>query len=340
MTYEELAEQARGKIGPWCKACAICDGRACGSHIPGPGAKGSGNVAMRNHEAWKDYRLAMDTIHEVLGASCETEVLGHTLSVPVMLGPIGDVSRHYGDRYSTAAYDRMVLHAASEAGTVAWTGDGLGADLKAEALTVIDELGGAGVPTIKPWSMERVFELLDEALAVHPMAVAMDIDAAGLPFLRGCVPPAGAKTVRQLREVADRCHDEGVPFIVKGIMTARGAEKAIRAHADAIVVSNHGGRVLDGVPASAEALPEVVDAVGGDITILVDGGIRSGIDVFRALAIGASCVLMCRPFVVAAYGGGEQGVRDYLSQLANELVDAMEMCGAATIGDITRDMLW
>ena len=340
MTYEELAAKARGTMGPICNACPICNGRHCGSHIPGPGAKGSGNVACRNQEAWKDYRLAMDTIHEGFTASTETEVLGRTLSLPVMVAPIGDVTRHYGDRYDTATYNRLMLTGAYEAGTLGWTGDGLGADLGKESFDIIDELDGAGIATIKPWSMDRVLALVDEALAVRPAAVAMDVDAAGLPFLRGQQPPAGAKKISELREVAHRCHAAGIPFIVKGIMTERGAEKALRAHADAIVVSNHGGRVLDGVPATAEVLHDIASAVGRDVEILVDGGIRSGIDVFRALALGAHAVLMCRPFVVATFGGGSEGVHDYLSQLASELVDAMEMCGAERVEDIDRDMLW
>lgn len=340
MTYEELAESARGQMGPWCAACRICDGRSCGARIPGPGSKGSGNVAARNHEAWKDYRLAMDTIHEGFMASCKTMVLGQELALPVMVAPVGDVSRHYGEKYDTVGYNACVLRATSEAGTLAWTGDGLDAAIMDEALQLIGELGGAGIPTIKPWSMDVVLEKLEAALAVRPAAIAMDIDAAGLPFLRGQVPPAGAKSQQELREVANRCHEAGVPFVLKGVMSVRAAEKAVRAHADAIVVSNHGGRVLDGVPATAEALPDIADAVGGATTILVDGGIRSGIDIFRALALGASAVLMCRPFVVAAYGGGEQGIRDYLDQLAGELADAMEMCGAQRLSDIGRSMLW
>ena len=85
-----------------------------------------------------------------------------------------------------------------------------------------------------------------------------------------------------------------VPFIVKGIMTVRGALKAEAAGADAIVVSNHGGRVLDQCPSTAEVLPEIVDAVKGKMKIFVDGGIRSGTDVFKALALGADGVFICR----------------------------------------------
>ena len=106
---------------------------------------------------------------------------------------------------------------------------------------------------------------------------------------------------------------------------------------DAIVVSNHGGRVQDQCPATAEVLPEIVDAVGRDMIILVDGGIRSGVDVFKALALGADGVLIARPFVTAVYGGAEEGVACYLNKIGGELVDTMKMCGAKDLAAITPD---
>ena len=99
----------------------------------------------------------------------------------------------------------------------------------------------------------------------------MDIDGAGLPFLKNLTPKAGSKTVEELREIKEIAKR---PFIIKGIITAKGAIKARESGADAIIVSNHGGRVLDQCAATAEVLPEIVDAVGGTIKILVDGGIR------------------------------------------------------------------
>lgn len=340
MNYKELAAAARGQIGPYCKACPVCDGRACKNTIPGPGAKGSGTVAVRNYDAWQRRLVNMDTLHASFTASTATTFLGKPLSIPVMVGPVGDVQRHYGEKYDTMGYNRCVLAAASDAGTLAWTGDGMDASIMAQSCDVIAQLGGTGIPTVKPWDPKTLELRLGQALAAHPAAVAMDIDAAGLPFLRGMNPPAGAKDEGQIAAVAARCHNEGVSFVLKGVMTPKAAERAVRAGADALVVSNHGGRVLDGVPATADVLASVVDAVGGDAEVLVDGGLRSGLDVFRALALGAHACLMCRPFVVAAFGAAEQGVRDYLAQLGSELADVMEMCGAATVDDISRDMLW
>ena len=167
--------------------------------------------------------------------------------------------------------------------------------------------------------------------------VAMDIDAAGLPFLKDLNPPAGSKTVEQLGEIVNAA---GIPFIVKGIMTVSGAKKAFDAGASAIVVSNHGGRVLDQTPATAEVLERIVEWNQGRMKIFVDGGIRQGTDIFKALAMGADAVLIARPFVQAVYGGAEEGVKLYIEKLAAELSDTMAMCGAASIKDINRSMLY
>ena len=110
-------------------------------------------------------------------------------------------------------------------------------------------------------------------------------------------------------------------------MTVRGAQKAAEAGAAAIIVSNHGGRVLGQTPASAEVLPEIADAVGGSMKILVDGGIRTGTDVFKALALGADAVLIGRPFMPMVYGDGAQGVAASSKRSAARLRDTMAICG-------------
>lgn len=340
MKYSELAAAARGNIGPYCKACPVCDGRGCRNTVPGPGAKGTGTVAIRNYAAWQDVLVNMDTLHAPFEADTACTVLGRELSLPVMIGPVGDVQRHYGKKYDTVGYNECVLRAAEREGTLAWTGDGLDAQIMADSCDLISKLDGAGVVTVKPWDANTLDAKLAQALAARPAAVAMDIDAAGLPFLKGQNPPAGAKDEGQVAEVVAACHEEGIPFVLKGVMTPAAAERAARAGADGIVVSNHGGRVLDGVPATALVLPGIADAVGDDLEVLVDGGVRSGLDVFRALALGAKACLVCRPFVVAAFGDGADGVSAFLCQLKGELADAMEMCGAATVADIDASMLW
>ena len=206
-----------------------------------------------------------------------------------------------------------------------------------QSMNILKANGGCGVPTVKPWNLETVRQKMNLVKAADPCAIAMDIDAAGLPFLKGMTPPAGSKTVDQLKDIAAMA---GKPFILKGIMTVKGAGKALEAGAAGIIVSNHGGRVLDQCPATAEVLPAIVDAVGGKMKVFVDGGIRSGTDVFKALALGADAVLIARPFVTAVYGGAQEGVQAYVDKLQAELADTMAMCGAHSLADIDRSMLF
>ncbi|MBS1309988.1 MAG: alpha-hydroxy-acid oxidizing protein, partial [Oscillospiraceae bacterium] len=291
----------------------------------------------RNYQKWQELRVNLDTIGENRRADTSFDFFGHRLALPVMAAPVGAMQLHYGDKYDDLTYNRLLLAACAKAGIVAFTGDGVDPAVMEGATQAIRAQQGCGVPTVKPWDRETLMQKLDLALTADPMAIAMDIDAAGLPFLRNRMPPAGSKTVAELREVAEHARK---PFILKGIMTVRGAEKAVEAGASAIVVSNHGGRVLDQCPATAEVLPAIADAVGDRVMVLVDGGIRTGLDVFKALALGADGVLIGRPFVTMVYGGGEEGVATYVRKLTDELSDTMAMCGAHSLKEIDREMLW
>jgi len=128
-------------------------------------------------------------------------------------------------------------------------------------------------------------------------------------------------------------------MVLKGILDPEDAREAVRFGADGIVVSNHGGRQLDGVLSSARALPAIADAVQGDLTILADSGVRSGLDVVRLLALGADGVLLGRAFVYALAAAGEQGVAHVLDLIASEMKVAMTLTGARAVGEISRESL-
>lgn len=336
MNVQEVLSAARGQLGPYCKACPVCDGRGCRSQIPGPGAKGSGTVAMRNYNKWQEICLNLDTICENVPVDTSAALFGKTFRLPVFAAPIGAMKSHYGEKYGDLEYNDLLVSACRESGIAAFTGDGLNIEIMRSAGEAIRANDGFGVPTIKPWNMEAVQERMELVRKGTPFAIAMDIDAAGLPFLKKMTPPAGRKTAEELAQIV-RMTD--VPFIVKGIMTVKGAMKALEAGAKGIVVSNHGGRVLDHCPATCEVLPEIAEAVGDKMTVLVDGGIRSGHDIFKALALGARGVLIGRPIVTMIYGAGKDGVQAYIDQLQSELEDAMMMCGAHSLSEITRDMV-
>ena len=299
MTYPEVLANARTCIGQYCKACPVCNGVACKNQIPGPGAKGVGDTAIRNYNKWADIRVNMDTLCPGGAPDTTLELFGKSFRYPFFAGPVGAVNLHYSDTYTDMTYNDVLVRACAENGTIR--------------------------------------EKMEQAKASGCFAVAMDVDAAGLPFLKNMTPPAGSKSVEELAEIVQLAER---PFIVKGVMTVKGALKAKQAGAAAIVVSNHGGRVLDQCPATAEVLPEIAAALKGTgVKVLVDGGIRTGVDVFKALALGADGVLICRPFVTAVYGGGAEGVKCYIDKLAGELADTMQMCGAHTLAEITPDMV-
>ncbi len=334
MNYSECIENARAKIGNYCKACPECNGRACKNQMPGPGAKGIGDTAIRNYDKWKEIRLNMDTLVEKRPIDTSLSLFGKEFKYPFFAGPVGAVNLHYGDCLNDVSYNDILVSACAEFGIAAFTGDGVDSNVMLAATKAIKKADGFGIPTVKPWNMELIREKLELVKESGAFAVAMDIDAAGLPFLKNLNPPAGSKSVEELREIVDAT---GLPFIVKGIMTVKGALKAKEAGASAIVVSNHGGRVLDQCPATAEVLEEIADAVDGSMKILVDGGIRSGTDVFKALALGADAVIIARPFVTAVYGGGREGVESYIQKISGELADTMAMCGVASLEEISRD---
>ena len=334
MNYAECLELARGKMGNYCKACPECNGRACKNQMPGPGAKGIGDTAIRNYDKWKEIRVQMDTLVEKRPIDTSLSLFGKNFQYPFFAGPVGAVNMHYGDSLNDVSYNDILVSSCAEFGIAAFTGDGMDRNVMVAATEAIKKAGGLGIPTVKPWNVEMVREKMALVKDAGAFAAAMDIDAAGLPFLKNFNPPAGSKSVEELREIVKAA---GVPFIVKGIMTVKGALKAKDAGAAAIVVSNHGGRVLDQCPATAEVLEEIATAVDGSMKIFVDGGIRSGTDVFKALALGADAVIIARPFVTAVCGGGREGVEAYIQKIGSELADTMAMCGVSSLAEITRD---
>src|SRR5439155_19135342 len=141
------------------------------------------------------------------------------------------------------------------------------------------------------------------------------------------------------RDVEWLCSITKLPIVVKGILRGDDAARAIEHGAAGIVVSNHGGRQLDTVLPTIRALPDVVGAVAGRAAVLIDGGIRKGVDIIKALALGANAVQIGRPILWGLAVGGEAGVAHVLSLLREELDNAMALCGCASIAHVTRDLI-
>ena len=180
---------------------------------------------------------------------------------------------------------------------------------------------------------------MEKAFASGCRIMGMDVDAAGLVTLRKMGRPVGPKSGKELAAIVEKVHKAGIKFLAKGIMTLRDARTAVEINADGIIVSNHGGRVLDSTPGTAQVLPAIAREVGGKISVLVDGGVRTGGDVLKMLALGADIVGIGRPVTVAAVGGGSDGVAAYFRAVRFELFQTMILTGCRDIAAITPEVL-
>ena len=189
MDYSEILKNARECSGPYCKACPVCNGMACRTQVPGPGGKGTAATMLRNYQKWQEGCINMDTICENAPIDTTFTMFGRTFAAPIFAAPVGAMKLHYGDKYDDLTYNDILVSSCAQAGIAAFTGDGTNPAVMEGALHAIAASGGAGIPTVKPWNMETVFAKLDAVRQADPVAVAMDIDAAGLPFLKGLTPP-------------------------------------------------------------------------------------------------------------------------------------------------------
>ena len=317
-----------------CRECKFCNGIACRGEIPGLGGKDSGRSFIRNVEKMEEIKINMDVLVDDAPISTETNILNMKMSAPIFVAPVAGINGNYGADISEYDYNCNVLEACEKAGIVGFTGDGIDmTELFIKPTQAVNDHNGKGIVTIKPWVKEGVDARIEAIKDMQFMAVAMDVDAAGLPLLRAGKTPVENKNVEKLRYIKEKLNK---PFIVKGIMTVSAAEVALEAGADAIVVSNHGGRVLDDSLATIEVLEDIVNAVGDKMTILVDGGIRSGMDVFKCLALGADGVLVGRPFALSCIKGGSEGLKNLISTYQDQLASTMRMTGCHSIKDIDR----
>ncbi|MBN1594189.1 MAG: alpha-hydroxy-acid oxidizing protein [Candidatus Coatesbacteria bacterium] len=337
LTHKLLRDNARKLFGLVCRACEVCDGKDCPTGVPGMGAVGTGDSFRANLDALRDYKINVRSIHSVKKADTSCELFGTSMSCPVLAAPLTGTNLNMGGALTEEEYAKIVVSGCKKAGTIGVVGDGALPKMYHAGLSAIAECGGFGIPIFKPRAkLEDIVERLDAAAKVNCIAVGIDVDAAAFLTMDLMQQAVETKSVKQLREIVSATD---LPFIVKGVMTVWDAVAAVEAGAAAIIVSNHGGRVLDNMPGALHVLSDIVSVVKDKVTILVDGGIRSGADVLKCIALGADAVLIGRPISVAAFGAGIEGVEFYMNSIRRELENSMILTGCATIADIGRDVI-
>ena len=337
---DDLARAARGKL-----PAATYDFVAAGAGLE--------RTVLDNRAHWAEHAIVPRVLRGVAAADTSTSIPGAEIRSPILLAPAGRqralhpdgevasarAAHEFGSIFTLATSATTDLHDLASVASSCWLQLYVSTDRAWTELVVTEaEKVGFGQVIV---TVDRAREARRPRSARH----------GGL----GTLPP-GVDVTSHRGDGSTRSNEPGewdpnlrwadiewirsltsIPVGVKGVLHADDARRAEDAGVSTIIVSNHGGRQIDGAISTARALPRIVDAVSDDVAVLVDGGIRSGGDVFRALAMGARAVLVGRPYLWALAVDGQHGVRNLLKQLTDELCEVMTLSGCATLADITRD---
>ncbi len=319
------------------------------------GGAGDERTLRENEEAWRALWLMPRMLTGPAVADTSVQLLGRRLSAPILLAPIAALRLLHPDGELASA------RAAAAADTVFCLSTRATADLAEVARAAPG--GARWFQLYVGPDRGRTAEMLQRAAehGYEQIVLTVDVPVAGRrgrEDRHGPVAlPAGVSITTHLPDLADpalfkpaaggwqalawedvewTAQASGLPVMVKGVLSVHDARLAVQAGVSAIVVSNHGGRQLDGCVPTAVALPDVCEAVAGAVPVLVDGGIRDGNDVVRALACGAAAVLVGRPYAWGLAGGGQAGVARILQALIEDTARTMALVGAATVADLGR----
>ena len=337
MHTKEVRSAARAALKGVCRVCPVCDGNACAGEMPGMGGCGSGASFKANVAAIARRTLNMRVLHGVENCNTGVSFWGAAVSMPIMVAPMAGASVNLGGAISEEAMVRALNEGAKAAGATIWGGDGIGWSFFDLSLAAMSAVGNAGIPTIKPKTLDEIRSAMQKAEAVGSLAVAIDFDAMAFYAARTTGKRVGPRSFEDLCNVVKSTK---LPCVFKGIMTVDEALLAAKAGAAGIVVSNHGGRALDCVPGTADVLAPIAKAVRDKMIVFVDGGVRSGTDTLKMLALGAHAVLVGRPLLVAAVGGGSEAVAAYLNHMRTELAQAMMLTGLADLRNVPESILF
>lgn len=333
------------------------------------GAAGDEHTLARNPQAWADIALVPRVLRPLAGGHTRLQLLGRTLAHPILLAPVAHQRLAHPDGEMASAYAAAALGA----GMVLSMQSSCLLEDVAAATHGDPHAGPLWMQLYVQHDRGWVRELIARAESAGYQALVLTVDAptsgirdrerragwhlpgdmaaanlsamAPLPPFRAA--PGQSALFDHLLHHAPSWDDVAwlqahtrLPVLLKGVLHPADARQAVRLNMAGVIVSNHGGRTLDTAVPSATALPRIAQAVDGALPVLVDGGIRRGTDVLKALALGASAVLVGRPAIWALAHAGAAGVAHLLRMLRDELEVAMALTGNATLAEIDRDCLW
>ncbi len=283
---------------------------------------------QRNRFALEKIMLKLRVLHGLETANTSVKIMGRTVETPIIVAPFANMRRVHPEA------EIAMVKGAEKAGAMMFLGP-------STSYPVDQVVAAVNTPVVwngEPWKdKDELVKLIHFAEKSGCRAVGLCVDDfMGIKIKDNLLvlpkdKSLSGEAIRELRK------ETSLPFFLKGIMTVEDALNAVDAGVDAIVVSNHGGRVLDCCQASIEVLPQIVKAVGGKIEVLIDGGFRRGTDVLKALALGAKGVLVGRPICWGLGAAGAEGVARVLQMMTSELVRAMLLTNVHDVSQVPRD---
>ncbi len=318
-------------------------------------------ITLRDNDAaWRRVRFLPRVLRDVATVSTKTELLGTALDTPILIAPMA------AQKLAHADGETAMAHAAAEAGTIMIVPT-MGTVSLEEIAATSDAPRWFQLYMHRDRSLSS--DLVQRAAEADYQAIVLTVDLPVLSNRRKDVAnrfdlPEGMM-MENLAVSIDSMHGSGLgeytdeafdpsltpedigwiesltdlPVVVKGVLRPDDAAIAVDAGAAAVIVSNHGGRQLDGAIASADALPAIVDAIADRVPVLVDGGIRGGYDVAKAIALGASAVLVGRPMLWGLAIDGAPGAKGVLDELTSELARTLALLGATSVGRLDRSLI-
>ena len=355
LNQAQFRKSAKKNFNPkFCWVCRECDGLNCASSVPGMGGVGKMLTFQENVRTLQNIKILPQYIDQFkkkngsdshrlskdsISVDTSLNILNISMGAPVLTAPITGSITNMGASIAEWDYAYETGSAAKALGLIPTFGDGASPDKYWTGLRAIEKLG-IGLPVFKPRENKNELEKrIQEAEKCGAKAWGMDIDAVWFKTMIDKDQKTNRKTLSELLELKKV---SSLPFFLKGIMRTEDAELACRAGASAIIVSNHGGRILDSMPATATVLTEISEFIKKKfphVEVLVDGGIRSGADIFKMLALGAKAVLVGRPLVIAAVAYQRIGVYHVLKSYIDELKKIMQVMSLSALDEIGREYI-
>lgn len=316
-------------------------------------------TCAENAAAWRDLRLRPHVLRDITRIDTGVTLLGSRVATPIMIAPSGRHRLFHAEGEQATARGASAANAVYVLATSSTVSIEDVASVRGAAPqwfqlymppdrsvteAMIDRVAAAGFRAIMLTVDQPVYGSSPRA-SRQPIDATPDIrhvNLPGQPMARTAYDPLFKDVVMfptTFRDLEWLVRRTPLAVAVKGVLRGDDAQRCVDAGAKAIIVSNHGGRHLDTTVTSAQALPEVVAAIGGKAEIYVDGGIRRGTDIVKALALGARAVLIGRPILWGLATGGADGVQAVLDHLHGELKRSMALCGAATLDELTPDLV-